>query len=110
MSEPIDPIRAQNERRSRERRSEQRRKASTGTALVLSPQPAAQRESDEQPAPDANADAAFTAQILGQTGQKRGLKGGAPVLEQARSAYLEAAYSGPLDRRPPPGRVAKTDI
>jgi hypothetical protein len=53
---------------------------------------------------------AFTAQILGQTGARRGLKGGPPVLKQARSAYLETEYSGPNDRRPPRGLLRKTEV
>lgn len=55
-------------------------------------------------------DAAFEAQLLGQPGAKRGLRGGQPVLDHARSAYLEAEYSGPSDRRPPSGVIAKKEI
>ena len=105
MSEPLDPIRDVSDRRSRERRAAERRKP--GTALILAPNPTPEPEA---PTPDPLAEAAFTAHVLGQTGQKRGLKGGQPVLEQARSAYLEAAYSGPADRRPRPGRMARTKI
>lgn len=43
------------------------------------------------------------AQLLGQDGVRRGLKGGAPVLDAARAAYLDAEYSGEADRRPPVG-------
>lgn len=50
------------------------------------------------------------AQILGQDGAKRGLRGGAPVLNQARSAYLGAEWSGASDRRPGPGVVARAKI
>jgi hypothetical protein len=50
------------------------------------------------------------AQILGQEGHKRGLRGGAPVLNQARSAYLGAEFSGAANRRPRPGVVARTEI
>jgi hypothetical protein len=50
------------------------------------------------------------AQLYGQTGQKRGLKGGAPVLDAARTAYLEAEYSGEADRRPPPGLIMRSRI
>ena len=53
---------------------------------------------------------AVEAQILGQDGQKRGLRGGKPVLDQARSAYLGAEWSGEHDRRPKRGLVTKTDI
>ncbi len=55
-------------------------------------------------------EATFTAQMMGQTGVRRGLKGGPPVLKQARSAYLETEYSGPNDRRPPAGLLRKTEI
>jgi len=54
--------------------------------------------------------AGFAAQILGQGGQKRGLRGGPETLNRARSSYLGAEWSGPADRRPSPGRITKTDI
>ena len=101
MTEPIKPVGNATERRSRERREGERRQFSTGTELVPAPQP-----TPTEP----GAEATYTAQVLGQTGQKRGLKGGPPVLEQARSAYLGAAYSGRSDRRPRPGKVTKTEI
>ena len=106
MTDPTAPIGRPSDRRARDRRDNERRKPSTSTALVLVANP----PPPEPEAAEPIAKAAFTAQVLGQTGQKRGLKGGSPVLEQARSAYLGAAYSGPDDRRPPPGRVAKTEI
>jgi hypothetical protein len=55
-------------------------------------------------------EATFTAQMMGQKGVRRGLKGGPPVLKQARSVYLETEYSGPNDRRPPAGLIRKTEI
>lgn len=60
--------------------------------------------------PEPVMDAAFEAQILGQPGVKRGLRGGQPVLDHARAAYLGAEYSGPADRRPPSGVVTRKDI
>ena len=39
------------------------------------------------------------AQVAGQTGARRGLKGGQPVLDAARSAYLSAEWRGADDRR-----------
>lgn len=54
--------------------------------------------------------AAFAAQLIGQSGQKRGLRGGPPVLDAARSTYLGTEYSGGNDRRPRAGRVAKTEV
>jgi hypothetical protein len=61
------------------------------------------------PAPPAGP-AIFAAQVMGQGGQKRGLRGGPETLDHARSAYREPEWSGPADRRPPPGRIAKTEI
>ena len=52
----------------------------------------------------------YAAQLLGQEGQRRGLRGGAPVLSAARSAYLGAEYSGENDRRPPSGLIMKKAI
>jgi hypothetical protein len=54
--------------------------------------------------------AGFAAQILGQGGQKRGLRGGPETLDRARSTYLGAEWSGAADRRPRPGRITKTEI
>ena len=54
--------------------------------------------------------AAFAAQLLGQGGQKRGLRGGPETLDKARNAYLEAEWSGPSDRRLQTGRITKTEI
>ena len=68
---------------------------------------------DKQPwwwPPQPAGPAAFAAQVMGQGGQKRGLRGGPETLDNARTAYLETEWSGPADRRPPPGRIAKTEI
>jgi len=68
---------------------------------------------DEQPAPPPprrGAFATFAAHIMGQTGQKRGLRGGQEVLDNARSTYLGTEYSGPADRRPRTGLIKKTEI
>ena len=78
-------------------------------ALFSPPAPSAE---PERPAPRAKptGPGAFTAQLLGQDGRKRGLRGGQPVIEAARSAYLETEYSGPNDRRPPKGLLTRTKI
>ncbi|NEX91676.1 hypothetical protein G3573_02735, partial [Caulobacter sp. 17J65-9] len=62
-----------------------------------------------EPAPGGGGDA-FAAQLMGQGGQKRGLKGGKEVLDQARTTYLGTEYSGAADRRAPKGRVTKTEV
>ncbi len=107
MSGPIDPL---------------RRPGPTRRALPA-PQDSARRDSDDdlvfvveedaQPAPPPprrEGFAAFAAHIMGQSGQKRGLRGGQEVLDTARSTYLGTEYSGPADRRPPTGLLKKTNI
>jgi hypothetical protein len=54
--------------------------------------------------------AAFAAQLMGQGGQRRGLRGGQETLNKARSTYLETEWSGPSDRRLRTGRITKTDV
>ncbi|OGN47273.1 hypothetical protein [Brevundimonas mediterranea] len=104
--------RREGERRERERRADQER------SRALVPVEPAESEFKPETAParpavhvaaDPGA-AAFVAQQMGQRGQKRGLRGGPPVLGAARAAYMGAEYSGEAERRPPLGRAAKTDI
>ncbi|PIB90475.1 hypothetical protein [Caulobacter sp. FWC2] len=64
----------------------------------------------QEPPPRRGGFAAFAAHVMGQPGQKRGLRGGQEVLDTARSTYLGTEYSGPADRRPPTGLLKKTKI
>ncbi|MGV8929306.1 MAG: hypothetical protein ACOH1E_06110 [Brevundimonas sp.] len=110
---PVGPVQRREDRRAAERRAEQRRAGSTSRALVPVDFPAEPAEPPARPAPSSTADAgaaAFAAQIMGQTGQRRGLKGGPPVLGAARSAYLGAEHSGSAERRPQPGKAKNTDV
>jgi len=54
--------------------------------------------------------AAFTAQLMGQDGAKRGLKAGAEVIGAAKTLYNRTEWSGAKDRRAPTGARAKTRI
>jgi len=110
---PIAPVQRRADRREADRRGEQRRAGSTSRALVPSDFPAEPAEAPARPAPAPPAEsgaAVFAAQIMGQTGQRRGLKGGPPVLDAARSAYLGAEHSGAAERRPQPGKAKDTDV
>jgi hypothetical protein len=115
MTDPIDPMRPYGERRQQRRRAEdQLRSAGTGEnsanlpAIIEGEEP---RHADPlPPKADPAGEAAFAAQLYGQTGQRRGLRGGKPVLDAARSSYLQTEYSGPDDRRPSKGLLKKTDI
>jgi hypothetical protein len=117
MSERIDPVRAVGDRRVWIRRDGDR------DALNAPVEEAAAEEASEpglpvpvtaapeQPDPRAkDGFVAFVAQVLGQPGQKKGLRGGPETLEKARSAYLETEWSGPSDRRPARGKITKTEI
>jgi len=109
---PVGPV-SERDRRSAQRREAERRAASASRALVPAG-PVLDGKTDPASSADATAPAdpaaAFSAQLMGQTGQKRGLKGGPPVLNSARASYLGNEYSGENDRRPPSGLVKKTDV
>jgi len=107
MNGPIDPL----------RRAAQTRRALT--APRASDRPEAEEEvihvRDEQttapPEPPRRAAyVAFAAHLMGQSGQRRGLRGGQEVLDSARSTYLGTEYSGPSDRRRKSGGLNKTEI
>ena len=110
---PVGPVQRRADRRSDERRAAERRAGSTSRALVPTDFPAEAAEPPARPAPTPPSDggaAVFAAQMMGQTGQRRGLKGGPPVLDAARSAYLGTEHSGAAERRPLPGKAKDTDV
>lgn len=55
-------------------------------------------------------DAEFAAQLIGQDGQKRGLRAGQELFDTARSTYVRTEWSGARDRRARKGRITKTDV
>jgi hypothetical protein len=55
-------------------------------------------------------DSEFTAQLMGQDGQRRGLRAGPSIHDTARAAYVRTEWSGSYDRRQKSGRVAKTSV
>lgn len=113
---PIGPVEGR-DRRGAQRREAERRAGSTSRELVPVgkvvdeiPDPASPAASNPADPSPLDAGAAFNAQMMGQTGQRRGLKGGPPVMEAARASYLGAEYSGEKDRRPPAGLIKKTEL
>lgn len=114
MTDPISPIGGAPGSKRVTRRSLAEEEAPDASAsdggdaklpVIVDPQP--------QPAPPRSrraALAAFAAQLMGQGGQKRGLRGGPETLDKARAAYLETEWSGPSDRRLRTGRITKTEI
>ena len=110
---PVEPVQRREDRRADDRRAAERRAASASRALVPVDFPVEPAEPPARPAPAPPADpgaAVFAAQMIGQTGQRRGLKGGPPVLDAARSAYLGTEHSGAAERRPQPGKAKNTDV
>jgi hypothetical protein len=55
-------------------------------------------------------EAAFAAQLLGQDGQKRGLKAGQELIDAAKSSYVRTEWSGAKDRRARKGGITRTDV
>jgi hypothetical protein len=109
----VGPVERREDRRSAERRAAERRAVAESRALTVTEFEAEPAEPPARPAPTPASDAgatAFAAQMIGQEGQRRGLKGGPPVLDAARSTYLETRYSGADERRPRPGKAEDTDV
>ena len=52
----------------------------------------------------------FAAQLLGQEGQKRGLRAAPELAPVARTTYTRTEWSGSKDRRAPKGSNAKTEV
>jgi hypothetical protein len=104
MTKPIDPLR-------RTRRTREARTLSIDPVPEASPTHTGAGRSDRiKPPPEAplaEGAAALSAHLIGQDGARRGLRGGAPVLDAARSAYESAEWSGGADRRKKSGRKAR---
>jgi hypothetical protein len=109
MTSPIDPIRrAQPSRRARKAAIDAAEETLDAEVSNL-PVPVGKPHTIEPPHP-AHGGAAIEAQILGQTGARRGLRAGPALIDRARHAYNKTEWSGKKDRRAPKGRVAKTDV
>jgi hypothetical protein len=111
MTEPIRPIRRTGPVRRVEgtdasgRTAHDQEDTDLGSNLPVPVSPPREEPTSAKPSA-----AAFAAQILGQPGQKRGLKSGQETLDRARSTYMETEWSGPSDRRLRSGRITKTEI
>ena len=109
MNGPIDPIRRSGPARRAlpAPREGDRHESEQETVFVVEEDAPPPRQ---PPPPRREGFAAFAAHVMGQSGQKRGLRGGQEVLDTARSTYLGTEYSGPADRRPKAGLIKKTNI
>ena len=109
MTASIDPARRPRRvRRSRKSATEvideiEARNDATPSSL---PVPVTPARSIPPKTPIASA-AAIEAQL---EGERRGLRAGASVIDQAKAVYNRTNWSGAKDRRAPKGRTAKTDV
>ncbi|MDP1630916.1 MAG: hypothetical protein Q8L66_05795 [Caulobacter sp.] len=117
MTGPVDPVRPFERRQARRRAEDGARgpapDGGTNLPAVIESPPPGDRHADHPDLADPSPTRGFTAfaaHVYGQSGQKRGLRGGQPVIDRARAAYLETEYSGPEDRRPAKGLLKKTEI
>ena len=106
MTSPINPI-----GRSRRSREPQNLLSGPTSEPEVPPPTSGTGRSDRVRPPTetplAEGAAALSAHLLGQKGARRGLKGGAPVLDAAKEAYEATEWSGQADRRKKSGRKAR---
>lgn len=107
MTSPINPIRRPQPARKARRAKGQGAEAAGSTNL---PVPIEAAAAPAPPEPAAESPAVFAAQLLGQGGEKRGLRAGPSMIETATSSYNRAEWSGSKDRRARAGKHAKTEI
>ncbi len=104
---PIDPIRPAGLVRRSPRRpeadSDETGEAVLNLTVNMLPPP-------EPPATPYRPPTGLDAHLIAQNNRVRGLRGGQQVLDAARSAYLEAEYSGANDRRAHTGQIKTTDV
>jgi hypothetical protein len=112
MTSPVDPIRrVERVRRARNAPSAQADPASAGDFDERRLPTVVESNAEPPPAGGVRpAAAAYAAHVLGQDGQKRGLRGGKPVLDAARQTYTRTEWSGAADRRAKLGASTKTEI
>jgi hypothetical protein len=109
MTSPIDPIRRPQAPRRPRKTSADAAGESFESEVANLPVPVGKARTAE-PARPIHGAAAIEAQILGQTGARRGLRAGPTAIDSAQHAYNKTEWSGKKDRRAPKGKVAKTDI
>jgi len=109
MTSPIDPLRrSPNVRRPKKSAAEIVDDLEGGTESAGSglPVPVGPARTIPPKTPAASA-APIEAQLIGE---RRGLRAGASVIDEAKHSYNRTEWSGSKDRRAPKGRAAKTKI
>ena len=107
----IDRIRqtvsTRNAARAAEARADAAREAGPANLPVpVGPATTARSFRDERRRGESEVDA----QLMGQDGQRRGLRAGPAIHDVARTAYTRTEWSGSYDRRARKGRGARTEV
>lgn len=89
-----------------DRTEEARASGASNLPVPITPVDAPRTFQDERP----RGYAEFAAQIIGQGGERRGLRAGPSLLDHARHAYNRTEWSGSYDRRARKGRAAREEI
>jgi hypothetical protein len=110
MTSPIDPIRRGARLRRSGKTAAERAEAASGAEGSNLPVPVGPVRTIPPVAEIAGGGAEFDAQLLGQDGQKRGLRAGPSVIDTASATYNRIEWSGSKDRRARKGRIARTDV
>ncbi len=108
MTSPIDPIRRA-ARLRRTRKSDVDGTESTDDSGAMNLPVPVDAAGVVPPKGGAEGVSIFAAQLIGQDGQKRGLRAGG-LIDQAKGAYNRAEWSGAYDRRARKGRITKAEI
>jgi len=109
MTSRIDPIRRATLMRKAAKTEPAAAEETSEAEVVRLPVPV-DRVSRVLPRAAEDGHAAFAAQLIGQDGQKRGLRAGPELFDAAKTTYNRTEYSGAKDRRTPKGGKAKTEV
>lgn len=89
-----------------DRAEEARASGAANVPVPIAPVEPARSFRDERP----RGFSEFAAQVIGQHGERRGLRAGATLMDRARDAYNRTEWSGSYDRRARAGRTTREDI
>jgi hypothetical protein len=110
MTSPIDPIRrppgVRRPKKSADTDAADGTQGNSDVDAAGLPVPVSPARTIPPRTPPASA-AQIEAQLIGE---RRGLRAGASVIDQAKVTYNRTEWSGSKDRRAPKGRAAKTEI
>jgi hypothetical protein len=95
----------------RAQRTDNHRPAEVEVFRANLPVPIGEPEPPRPPRRDfQHADTEIDAQLIGQAGERRGLRGGPLLIDGANAAYNRVEWSGSYDRRAKAGRRTRTTI